>query len=203
MSTRSATGVRFENTDKLSYNQFDGYPTGVGNEVLKELREEIAQLGYDQALAKWREQAKALVLVDESTEPTAEDLERFKDAHDDAVSTGKDWYFLLRKDHGSILVRLRRGVATQGNDFILDSLFCEWAYVLNLDEEVLEVYQGFRKKRHRQGRYAALKAPKSDYFPCAQIGAFPLKALPLRFSDDYPDTPPIFEEEFTETAAAE
>jgi len=184
MGTRHATGVRYENTDKLSYNQFDGYPSGTGNAILTELREEIAELGYDQALAKWREQAKALVMKDESEAPTAEEMERYKDAHDSRVSTGEDWYSLLRGDQGSILKRLRRGVATNSGNFILDSLFCEWAYVLNLDEEVLEVYEGFQKKRHMNGRYAELKSPKTEYYPCALIGTLPLQDLPLAFTED-------------------
>lgn len=31
------------------------------------------------------------------------------------------------------------------NDFILDSLSCEWGYILNLDNNTLEVWKGFQK----------------------------------------------------------
>jgi hypothetical protein len=30
--------------------------------------------------------------------------------------------------------------------FLSDSLFCEWAYIINLDKEVLEVYEGFQEE---------------------------------------------------------
>lgn len=40
------------------------------------------------------------------------------------------------------------------NDFLFDSLFCEYAYIINLDEGVLEFYIGFNKNPEADGRYA-------------------------------------------------
>jgi len=40
------------------------------------------------------------------------------------------------------------------NDFLFDSLFCEYAYIINLDENILEFYIGFNKNPEADGRYA-------------------------------------------------
>jgi hypothetical protein len=40
------------------------------------------------------------------------------------------------------------------NDFLFDSLFCEFAYIINLDENILEFYIGFNKNPEADGRYA-------------------------------------------------
>lgn len=40
------------------------------------------------------------------------------------------------------------------NNFLFDSLFCEFAYIINLDENVLEFYIGFNKNPEADGRYA-------------------------------------------------
>lgn len=31
------------------------------------------------------------------------------------------------------------------SEFLNDSLFCEWTYIINLDNEQFEVYRGFNK----------------------------------------------------------
>ena len=66
----------------------------------------------------------------------------------------------------------------EGNSFIRDSLFCEWGYILNLDEGVLEVYQGFQKSPHDNGRYSDTEASSSGYYGSALIVTFPLDNLP-------------------------
>ncbi len=38
-------------------------------------------------------------------------------------------------------------------DFIQDSLFCEWGYVINLDDRTVEVYTGFQKHPDKKSRY--------------------------------------------------
>jgi hypothetical protein len=52
-----------------------------------------------------------------------------------------------------------------GAGFLRDSLFCEWAYIVNLDDDdgVLEVYRGFNKNPQATGRYAELQRELRDY----------------------------------------
>ena len=38
--------------------------------------------------------------------------------------------------------------------FLIDSLFCEYAYLINLDSKKLEVYEGFNLNPNAPGRYA-------------------------------------------------
>jgi hypothetical protein len=74
-------------------------------------------------------------------------------------------------------------------DFIRDSLFCEYAYVVNLDDGLFEVYEGFQREPHDKGRYAAIEPDPEDvehwqachghnWYPCALVGSFPLRAIP-------------------------
>lgn len=41
------------------------------------------------------------------------------------------------------------------NDFLKDSLFCEYAYIINLTTNSLEYYEGFNKNPKASGRYAS------------------------------------------------
>jgi len=47
--------------------------------------------------------------------------------------------------------------------FAKDSLFCEWAYVVDLDKETLEIYQGFNQGSVK-GRFASLKRNKGNQY---------------------------------------
>jgi len=48
-------------------------------------------------------------------------------------------------------------------NFAGNSLFCEWAYVVDMDEETLEIYTGFNKGKAK-GRFAKIKKYK-EYSP--------------------------------------
>ena len=66
-------------------------------------------------------------------------------------------------------------------DFVADSLFCEYAYVIDLDKEVLEVYKGFNtKKLPKRERFANMKVGKKSssgeqYHPVRLWAKFPFK----------------------------
>ena len=64
-------------------------------------------------------------------------------------------------------------------NFAADSLFCEWAYVLDLDREVLEVYEGFQKKpTTKKDRFHFLSDKKdSEYYPIKILKAIPFKKV--------------------------
>jgi hypothetical protein len=72
------------------------------------------------------------------------------------------------------------------SEFLADSLFCEWAYIINLDTEILEIYKGFQKKVGK-GRYAKMTDRSkfvncdSDYFGVSLVGELNLVDV-----NDYP-----------------
>jgi hypothetical protein len=185
MSTRGIVGVRVDGQDKLAYNHSDSYPEGLGDDVVKALRVMLAKKG----LAKIKELARAVRLVDEQKDkPTPSDIARFREFCNTGVGgqTETDWYCLLRDLQGDIEATLNAGVMLDAREFIKDSLFCEWAYVINLDDEVLEVYMGFQRKPP-VGRYAAERAKKEggeyeEYYPCTLVASFPFAKLPRKVS---------------------
>jgi len=175
MGTRGTFGFRSNGKDKLGYNQFDSYPSGRGVVVLEELKEILKTKGVDYL----KQRVDAMRLVSDEEKPTAEDIEKLKPYTDLGVSrqSTDDWYCLTRKSHGDIKLMLEAGYMGNSNEFINDSLFCEWGYIINLDDNVLEVYKGFQSEEHNLGRYADNK-PDRGYYPCALIATFPFDNLP-------------------------
>src|SRR2546429_2502797 len=63
--------------------------------------------------------------------------------------------FRSRDTQGSIEKMLACGYILDRHDFPLDSLFCEWAYMVDLDLCVFEVYQGFQSETHRSEEHTS------------------------------------------------
>lgn len=47
--------------------------------------------------------------------------------------------------------------------FLINSLFCEYAYIMNLDTQKLEVYKGFNEEPGGAGRYANILHERENY----------------------------------------
>ena len=67
-------------------------------------------------------------------------------------------------------------------DFILDSLSCEYGYVINIDTGCLEFYQGYQHEPQEGNRYGTAVGYHSDYgntdyYPCRFCGAFSFRYL--------------------------
>ena len=62
--------------------------------------------------------------------------------------------------------------------FAKDSLFCEWAYVVNLDTEMLEVYRGFQETPlEPSDRFYHLQEENSKYYPIRKTFEISFKTL--------------------------
>lgn len=163
--------MRHHEEDKLTYNHWDSYPGGLGVVIVRAIKNHD-----DEHLAgTWAR----LTLVDDDHPPTKADQARYEEVADLNVSQRSlnDWYCLLRNGQGEP-ERYIDGTydhCYSGNDFLADSLFCEWAYIINMDTRMLEVYEGFNKEGSAPGRYAALSA--GEYAGVALVQELPLDTI--------------------------
>lgn len=177
MGTRGAIGFRIDGVDKITYNHFDSYPTGLGAAVIAQVRAVVKENKLGDVIQNIRD----LRVVDENADPTSDERSDYRRWSDSGVSTGRDWYSLLRQAQGSLDVLMTGAldVMLDGNSFVTNSLFCEYAYILDIDTEAdrfcLEFYTGFNKDPEAAGRYAALGNDK--YAGVALVAEYPLDQL--------------------------
>lgn len=179
MGTRGLTGFVLDNQIKASYQQFDSYPTGVGLTVLSFAR------GLTD-LVDLRRQVSKLKVVPEQGKPTKAQRDALTKRAGITVEEGEDWYWALRSTQGQPARILESGYILDSADFGKDSLFCEWAYLINTDDSTLEVYEGFQEEPHSAGRWALPEGVTPEpsyeggasYYPVKLVATFRLSALP-------------------------
>ncbi|KAN0076648.1 hypothetical protein V8E54_006790, partial [Elaphomyces granulatus] len=170
------------------YSQWDGYPErqgmtilkflwGSGNiERLKEGLQNIATLTYE-GLKQLRNTVER-------------DLEAEKSSyHDGSRPITADekiialWPSLSRDTGAKVLEIVAQ--ATAGNnvpivqtlDFANDSMFCQWAYVIDLDQNTFEVFEGYEQKQEALTTRFNGVGRDNDTVP-ALIKSFSLSQLP-------------------------
>lgn len=68
-------------------------------------------------------------------------------------------------------------------DFIKDSLFCEWAYIMDFDEHKLDIYRGFQKSPTK-GNIFGETPNKQGYYPCKLIKTIDFNEI-ISTDEDY------------------
>jgi len=170
MGTRGSVGVITKSGEyKSSYNHFDSYPSGLGQEMVSLIMRINKEKKWD-VFSKKMEEIK---FVDDDQEPTEEERNIYSKYHQN-VSSGTDWYSLLRDLQGTgLFEEILNGEDIQhminSNGFIEDSLFCEYAYIINLQNGTFEVYEGFQSEPQKGNRFGEKADERSsgDYYPCA------------------------------------
>jgi len=187
MGTRHLTAVVHNGSYRIAqYGQWDGYPDGQGATVLSFLSEP----GNIEKL-----QAGLAHIV----EPTEDDLRRLwaEVGHDIDASGGwvdmrKSQAFgaknpALDRDTGAKILRLVAEATgpifvKSSLNFAGDSLFCEWAWVVDLDRRTFEAFEGVNKVALALGeRFAFLDTPDGTdggYHPVKFVRSWGLDALP-------------------------
>lgn len=158
MATSGAFGFRINGQDKITYNHYDSWPSDLGKEV-----GEAIQRVSDEEL---RAGAERLTLVGRRDKAPAEWAERYKEWAEMPVSVqeGVEWVRLLHKAQGKLEAYVRDlEHMVDDQDFLAKSLRCEWAYIVNLDTERLEVYRGGNEDPRAAGRYADCSPSNQGY----------------------------------------
>lgn len=181
MGTRHLIAVVADDEYKIAqYGQWDGYPSGQGVDILKFLHEtNIVEFKNTLRNVRWI---------------TQEEWDDIIENHSDGGSIifgsdhAKYWETQLKRfsrDTGSdILAMVRDGEATtlrNNISFAGDSLFCEYAYVIDLDNLTFEVYKGFNKEPVTHGRFLSSdeSLTRTDgYEPVKLIKTYSLIDLP-------------------------
>jgi hypothetical protein len=178
MGTRGVVGFRKNGVDKLMYNHFDSYPSGLGAKVIGFL--------MDTSVEEMLTIFDKIEMIDEHSKPTAQQIEECKRWTDLKVSkqTTNDWYCLLREAQGE-LGAFKEGLRymLEANDFIKDSLFCEYGYIVNLDDNVLEFWEGYQEKPQEGNRYGT--EASEGYYPCRLVKTYPLSDFQYDNQIDY------------------
>lgn len=181
MGTRGLMAFAHNGEVKAMYNHWDSYPTGLGEAMVKWT---LNQHGDFSGAIELFDRLEA---VDESEAPTEDQklaLLRYMNLNVSTQSSD-DWYSLLRETQGDPTEALKAGFFVDFFDFGKDSLFCEFAYVADLDRKVLEVYKGFVNEPHAEGRWAQgldaeptlIGASRDKYFPIRLLTTYPFADL--------------------------
>jgi hypothetical protein len=184
MGTGGFLGFVIDGALKISFNDSDSYPDGLGSEVLEWLTDHQASVasavrqGTTDGLI---EQIRALRVIDWEAAPSVEDRQWIQD-HADPSHDPMPWDQL--RDHlqelteGNLDAMLRYGVIFDASDNLADSLHAEWGYLIDLDADRFEVYVGLQRAPHDKGRFAHLAPTRPNYYPVALRAAWPLTELP-------------------------
>ena len=172
MGTRGCYGFYKSGVTKATYNHYDSYPDYLGlsiaNDISKATNEE------------WNDIFDKIIMVDENDKPTQEQIEECQEWLNLDVSTqcADDWYCLLRDAQGDI------EAFTKGLKYMIEyssfinSLMCEYIYIINLDTNELEFYIGgcdkFTYNRYNDHVFSGEEF--NEYFRryCRHLKSFPL-----------------------------
>jgi len=144
MGTRGLFGFKYKGNYYLIYNHFDSYPSGLGANLIGEIKFMIDNNLFN----IWIRLLENIQIVDKSIAPTDEDILKLSVYADLNVSecSEKDWYCLLRKCQGSFKRVLESGYLLDSgfDDKVLlhGDIFIEYTYILNFDDNTFEVGPG-------------------------------------------------------------
>ncbi len=184
MGTRHLTCVFLNGEYKVAqYGQWDGYPSGQGITVLSFLRNNFNKESFIEGVSK-------------VFRPSNEQLKKWWDevGHDIENSNGfvnieiaqkfDTLHPSLSRDIGAdILCMIQESDEPLplyfSLDFAGDSLFCEWAYVIDLDKETFEIFKGFNENDLDESeRFKSIKTDNNNYKPVKHVVSFKLNELP-------------------------
>jgi hypothetical protein len=170
--------IHNEQTKVAQYGQWDGYPDGQGKTALSfllhmERGKFIEQLGK----AKWANEDEVntyLLSIGAKDGWLNGDQSKLYHAK----------YPFFSRDHGAAI--LAKIYMWEDSEILLEdtsafagnSLMCEWAYVIDLDKNTFEIYEGFNKSPLNQNERFFNSPIKDGYYPVKMVKSYSINELP-------------------------
>lgn len=183
MGTRNLTMVICNGQTKIAqYGQWDCYPSGQGNTALQFLKSVNLQ--------DFKKRLEKVHFVTEEETKEKEAFLKSIGSNDGWVNfeQGKIYqqkYKFDSRDHAAGILQLLMDnpnidvALNDSSSFAADSLFCEWAYVIDLDAETFEVYKGFNQQPlTEKDRFFYLQDKNAEYMPVKLVKSYSLNDLP-------------------------
>jgi len=183
IGTRGTYGFYKDGVTKVTYNHWDSYPSSLGDSI-KDFLVNTKREQLDEIFDRIR-----LVRADEK--PTSEDIEKLKPFYNGDVNGGSEEYYnFLRETQGDLKAYVdypELDVMIDSEDFLQDSLFCEWAYIINLENDTLEIYKGFQtepstsryenEETIKEAKEKSMKMSMDTYYAVSMIKEVPLSEI--------------------------
>ncbi len=145
MGTRNLTMVISQGETKVAqYGQWDGYPSGVGSCLLSFLKSDNFE--------KMKNNLSKVRFLDvegedkDFMESYNKNAPEWSNEPDNRTDEQKEWFntFCSRDLSDEVLVNIAKSdkdeiILRDETYFAADSLFCEWAYVIDLDKNTFEI----------------------------------------------------------------
>lgn len=131
MGTRGGYGFKKDGQMKITYNHFDSYPSGLGSEVVRFIK--------NTSVDEMNEIFNNITMVNEDIPATNKQINECRQYSDQGVSTGdlSEWYVLLRHTQGDL------SPYKNGLKYMVDngSIEEDYAYIIDLDDNTFEFYK--------------------------------------------------------------
>jgi hypothetical protein len=188
MGTRNLTMVQKNNKLVVAqYGQWDGYPSGQGALVLgfaKKISSKLNRIKFEKQLKK------CVSITENECEKLYESVLGPSYSKDGWITIEqsnklKNAFPTLHRDTGAdvldIIFHSKDEIIylEDSSSFAGDSLFCEWAYLINLDTNQLEVYRGFNKKPLKKSeRFYSMSRSNNGYHQIKLLHTYDIDNLP-------------------------
>ena len=173
MGTRHLIAVQLDGEYKIAqYGQWDGYPEGQGMTTLYFLRSmdedkfksalrNSSFISDDELMALWKQYG-----ADDDGMVSLSDADRMKKDHPEySRDTSADILQMVQEHPEGMKLHNQIGFAANG-------LFCEWAWVIDLDKRTFEGYRGFgREPLTEQDRFYFLRDLEQNGYSGVKLAA--------------------------------
>jgi len=192
MGTRNLTMVIADGETKVAqYGQWDGYPEGQGLTALRFLQ--------SNDLESFKKKLSNVRFLNQQDEKEKGEFLKSIGAPDGWLNEQQNRAFNLKypylsRDHGADVLKMimdadNEVLLEDMSEFVTDSLFCEWACVIDFGKSTFEVYEGFNKEPLAEGeRFKEMPVEEgSEYYPVKLRKSYQLDGLPTEgdFLNDF------------------